>query len=239
MKKLVGILIFALLILGEINALGDCSVEINTNVKSSVIYVDDNYLGNGAIKINLPNGIHVIKIKESLRNWDAQLIQDTLMISDSCESITLEYNFEKKFFVDTEPQDAFVYKNDQLAGHTPMFFHNGVKEITLVKKDYKTRNIKLDEIAHGDKVKLDFTGQMRSPKFTESVWFKVLIGSAVALGATAAHFKIQADEKYEEYLKSTNAALLDETDKLDLYSGIAFGALQINFGVLIYILLTE
>lgn len=69
--------------------------------------------------------------------------------------------------------------------------------------------------------------------------FKILLGSAAVFGGIAAYFKIKADRKYDDYLLSQNQSSLDEVNRLDLYSGISFGLLQINFGYLIYKFLTD
>jgi len=66
-----------------------------------------------------------------------------------------------------------------------------------------------------------------------------LIGSAAVLGTVAAYHKIKADKTYDNYLADGNPQTLSEVNRLDTISGIALGALQINFGVLLYLLLTE
>ncbi|MDH7604419.1 MAG: hypothetical protein QHH13_05925 [Melioribacter sp.] len=76
-------------------------------------------------------------------------------------------------------------------------------------------------------------------ELSESNWLKILIGTSAVLGATAAYFKINADKKYDEYLSTGDKEILKRVNRLDLYSGIAFGLLQINFGYLIYKFLLE
>ena len=61
----------------------------------------------------------------------------------------------------------------------------------------------------------------------------------VALGATTAFFKLKADNRYDEYRQSGDPSLLDQTNRLDLVSGITFVALQINFGLIIYFFLVD
>jgi len=75
--------------------------------------------------------------------------------------------------------------------------------------------------------------------FLNSTLFKALIGTAVIFGGTSAYYKHLADENFDEYSLSGNKSYLDKTHKYDLISGLAFGALQINFGILIYYFLTE
>ena len=80
----------------------------------------------------------------------------------------------------------------------------------------------------------DSFGKEKEEEFVDSPWFKVLIGSAVALGVTSAYLKIQADQTYDQYLQERDKELLKKTERLDTASGITFGLLQVNFGILIY-----
>jgi len=85
----------------------------------------------------------------------------------------------------------------------------------------------------------EYINKNKTKSFFSSGTFKILIGSAAVIGGVAAYFKIKADRKYDDYLQTKNRSELDEVDRLDLYSGIAFGLLQINFGYLIYKFLTD
>lgn len=79
----------------------------------------------------------------------------------------------------------------------------------------------------------------KEPNFIDTNLFLIMAGSAIVLGATAAYFKLESDSIYEEYLETNKKSLLRKTDRYDLYSGIAFGVLQINFGFMIYKFLTD
>lgn len=76
-------------------------------------------------------------------------------------------------------------------------------------------------------------------KFIDSDLFYIVVGSAIAFGATAAYMKFEADDYYDKYKSTNNKKYKDSTDKYDLYSGIALGAMEINFGYLIYRLLSD
>lgn len=76
-------------------------------------------------------------------------------------------------------------------------------------------------------------------EFIDSDLFYILVGSAVVFGSTAAYFKLESDKNYDRYLETNNKKLLSKTDRYDLYSGIALGVLEINFGFLIYKFLTD
>ncbi|OGU62669.1 MAG: hypothetical protein A2V66_04235 [Ignavibacteria bacterium RBG_13_36_8] len=219
----------------------DCvfTLYINSNRTDAAIYINNKLVGTGSTEVTLEIGKHQIRLKESERRWGAQLITDTVEILDCDITKYLNYNFENEMYLDSYPQDAAVTKNDDVIGYTPLslFPQKGLYELS--KSNFESKLIELTEISSVNPIQLNFTGEINKTNFVESVWFKVMLGSAVAFGATAAHFKIQADKKYDQYLETNDRKYLDETNKYDLYSGIAFGALQVNFGVLIYILFME
>lgn len=113
---------------------------------------------------------------------------------------------------------------------------------------------KLDTLVKSDSLLSNFKPQLVKPfkpeiylneydqkkeNFTSSYLFKGLITGVVALGATAAYFKIKADERFDQYNLTKDKTYLDETRKFDWISGISFSALQINLGFLIYYFLIE
>ena len=75
--------------------------------------------------------------------------------------------------------------------------------------------------------------------FIDSDLFLVMVGSAVALGASAAYFKLESDNYYEKYEETNDKKYLDKTNRYDVYSGVSLGVLQVNFGFLIYKFLTD
>lgn len=81
--------------------------------------------------------------------------------------------------------------------------------------------------------------EQRKESFTSSYLFKGLIAGTVALGVTAAYFKLKADDRFDQYKKSKEQKYLDDTRKFDWYSGISFSVLQVNLGFLIYYFLIE
>ncbi len=85
----------------------------------------------------------------------------------------------------------------------------------------------------------NFKNGNNNNSFLNSNLFKLLIGTAVIFGGTSAYYKHLADENFDTYNISKEKTYLDKTHKYDLISGIAFGALQINFGILVYYFFTE
>ena len=81
--------------------------------------------------------------------------------------------------------------------------------------------------------------KQKDPNFIDSDLFLFVVGSAVVFGSAAAYLKFEADDNYVKYKLTNNKKYKNRTDQYDLYSGIALGVMEINFGFLIYKFLTD
>lgn len=214
------------------------SLEIETNSSLSQIWVNDEYFGMEKIKLsNLRDGEYYITIVESARGWNSDDIRDTVLLSGNI-TVSRKYKFDSKVYLKSNPNDAKVINtNGEVLGYTPLQLSLFSEDLILQKKNYES--IELNILKANFKYQLDFLGEKESAEFSDGNWFKILVGSAVIFGAVAAYYKIQADQEYDKYLINKNKKHLNAVDRYDLYSGIAFGALQINFGYLIYKFLSE
>ncbi len=122
---------------------------------------------------------------------------------------------------------------------TPNFVNVNEFQTVSLRKNGLSKSIHSKELSAYNTIPLDIPVKEKNEIFSESDWFKVLVGSASVFGAVSAYFKIKADNRYDDYLKSKDPKKLNEVNRFDLYSGIAFGLLQINFGYLIYKFLIE
>lgn len=219
----------------------DCKSTININTSNSdiLVFIDDQYAGNGSLSVSIEMGKHKIKIKEPGIRWDARSAVKEITIDDCSTEYNISMNLEKEILLQTDPDDVYVYEGDKLLGNTPLLLSRSIETVKLKKEDYRTANMKLSQVNFNHPVKLDFTGELKSKNFTETPYFGLLIGTAVGLGAVAAYYKIQADQSYDKYEETKERKYLDDTNSFDNISGIAFGALQINFGALIYFLLSD
>lgn len=224
----------------SLSAQENCSskVSIVTDSDSAIIFLNAEQIGIGNADTNLKLGDYEIVIMQSLQKWGSDVITDSVKITDCDKSLVLEYNFENKTILTSTP-DASVFYGDSLLGYTPIIIPLKYQSVLLQQKDYRSKKILLTSTPVQPNLELEYLGKGKQEPFIESALFKVLIGSALALGATAAYLKLEADKKFDKYLETRNRKYLDDTDRLDIYSGIAFGALQINFGALLYFFLTE
>lgn len=213
-------------------------ITIRTDVKASVIYIDNNFIGNGSISVELMQGRHDIFVMEAPGRWDSGSLHDTLNIQD-CNDTTIVFSFTRQVYLNTDPQDAYVYHDSVLIGHTPLFLPLNTTEITLKKPGYDTKVVAPSGLAGNQKIKLNFTGERKGESFFEQNIFKVVLGGIVALGGATAYFKLKADDNFDQYLLTGDENYLDRTHKFDLISGITFGAVQLGLGFLIYHFLSE
>lgn len=219
----------------------DCksTLFIKTDFPEVQIFINDSLVSsNGDYIIELPDGLYKIVVDEISDRWNAKTFIDSIELKN-CEEKTLEYKFDRGVYLNTEPQDAYVFINDSLIGNTPIFLSTSVGQVKLSKDGFENILVDVNSDVHFRNVELNFNGIQKSENFVETTLFKILTGTAIVLGATTAYFKLKADDKFEEYQFTGNKDLLDETDRYDLISGISLGLLQVNFGYIIYRFLSE
>ncbi|MBU1098770.1 MAG: hypothetical protein KKA84_00075 [Bacteroidetes bacterium] len=212
---------------------------IKTDVETSAIILNDELIGHGEIEIPLESGTYNVMIKKNPCEWGSEIIFDEVFIDNN--AVERKYSFESEVFLDSDPTDAYVYYEDELIGHTPLFINSNVGSVDLLKPSFKSSmNINLKQMGKvPQRINLEFQGVESEPALRETIWFKVLLGSAVLVGGTAAYYKIQADNEYQKYLETEDTSFRDRTDKYDAISGVSFGLLQLNFAAILYFLLAD
>lgn len=211
--------------------------EINIFVNDSLVSPKDGSQTSGKLELELEEGKYFITVVENSEKWNSITFNDTILLS-GCETKILNYNFTSETLLESIPSDVYVYSNETLIGFTPLKIPKHIKELKVSKPGYTEKKILLDDNPI-QIVKLDFNGKIKSEPFVNTTLFKVLTGSAIALGAFTAYFKLKADDKFDEYRFSGDKKFLDETNKYDTISGISLALFQINFGYIIYRFLAE
>jgi hypothetical protein len=234
-------LILTISLLSMVNFAQDCksNILIQTDIQNAKLFVNDKFESEGSeFAIELEPGTYSISIVEDFKKWNSSRIDDTLNIID-CSDMKLRYELKNKIILDSQPQNVYVIAEDSLIGFTPLLLEEGFQTLLLKKPDYSDKIISQQEIAAGVKPELQFIGQIKGESFYESALFKILIGTAIALGATTAYYKLEADKSFDEYQVTGDPALLEQTDKYDVISAVTFVALQIDFGMILYFFLTD
>lgn len=235
------IFIISFMLIGNFVTAQNCGSKVTFNIDdpNASIYLNDELVGTGSVEIELTKGEYNLYIRESGLSWNAKHIKEKIEITECGKEYEFNYSFNELIYFDSTPQDVYVFNNDSLIGNSPMFIPNGITTLHLTKPHYESKTIQLNYDKALSPVKLDFNGVRKNGRFINTPWFKALIGSAVVLGGIAAYYKIQADQSYDEYQETNQQKFLDDTDKYDLVSGIAFGTLQVNFAALLYLVLTD
>ena len=219
----------------------DCTATIivEADIEGVEVFINNVSVGVGSpLSVELEKGLYVVTVNENSDRWDARSFTDTLHIID-CNEIKLNYNFRSEVLLDTEPQNVYVFNKDSLIGFTPLLIPVDLEKLHLQKPGYLGKEVYHDEIYSLQKIKLDFIGEENKESFFKGTLFKILVGSAILLGASTAYFKLEADKKFDEYLITGDEELLNQTNRLDVISGITFVAMQINFAFIMYLFLTD
>lgn len=240
MNLLIKILAAFLILLLSKSFAQDCkgTIKIDTDTPSSIIFINDSLTAIGNTALQTEAGVYKIAVIRGGKNWDNIVFTDSVNLKCEEEKI-FNYSFKSAVYLQTNPHDAGVFIGDSLIGHTPLYIPVTLKNLMLKKPDYETKIIDPAELTGGKTIGLNFVGRARKESFYEKNIFKYLVGGIVALGAATAYFKVKADKKFDEYQITGEPGLLNKTRKYDVISGITMGALQINFGALIYLFLVE
>lgn len=148
-------------------------------------------------------------------------------------------NGKDTLLIVTEPADAKIIYEDSLIGYTPLRLIKIVSPLHVQKNGFENETIEPVVSQSFINIQLKKNGFANQTNFFKTNYFNLLLGSAAILGGVAAYLKLKADDKFDIYQSGGGSKFLDETRMYDLYSGISFGLLQINFGILVYNLLTD
>lgn len=218
----------------------DCHnrLEIISDISEVNIFINDSLVSTGGkLELELEEGKYLVTAIEKSEKWNPITFIDTIVLS-GCETKIINYHFTSETLLETIPSDVYVYSNETLIGFTPLKVPKNIQDLKLSKPGYIEKKILLEDNPI-QIVKLEFNGKIKTEPFVNTTLFKVLTGSAIALGAITAYFKLKADDKFDEYRFTGDKKFLDETNKYDTISGISLALFQINFGYIIYRFLAE
>ena len=219
----------------------DCKSKIivETDIVPVNILINDSLVSEASLfQTELADGIYRIVVMENVDRLDAKMFVDSIELKN-CEEKKLIYKNQEKVYLDSSPQDAYVFSGDSLLGNTPLFVPKSLNELKLTKPQFEDKVIFKNQLTDNSVVNLNFIGNHKEESFFYSTTFQILAGTAIALGVASAYYKLKADDAFEEYQFTGNKDKLDETNDYDVVSGVTFSVLQINFGYILYRFLTE
>lgn len=133
----------------------------------------------------------------------------------------------------TIPDDAAIYADSLLLGYSPLKMPL-LDNITIRKKGFEPKIVNLNGKIGKQEILLQQLPSAGGELFFETNTFQLVSAAIILFGGTAAYLKIQADKNFDMYQATGVNSYLDKTKSYDIYSGIAFGVMQVNFGYLVY-----
>jgi hypothetical protein len=167
------------------------------------------------------------------------------------DSPEMPYNY-----INSTPQNAEVYFNNEYIGNTPLFFtwkdsvFPGQIRVSLKGYSDHSETIYSPELINKNYSLVWLKGSRKTGIVTEDKkpyfekprkLFPIVLSSLTAVGAgiSAFHFKSLALENRDVYDATGDLAALDRKKKYDIISGVSLALFQVGLGALIYFLLLE
>lgn len=169
------------------------------------------------------------------------------VLAQQGDSLVMDYNY-----VNSIPQNADLYLNNELIGKTPMHFRwDTAAETKVIKiklsgyadfvytpvegEKYVNKTFKLIPYS-GIRIK-DIVFKDKSYSFRKRLKLvPIAISAAITAGSAimAYYFKSKAIDKSEQYDITGDQALLDQKKKYDVIGGVSLAVFQIGLSALIY-----
>jgi len=214
------------------------NVRINLESKA-VLYLDSCIIGEDSVfELRLaPNKYKIDLIFSANNSWNRISIDTTVgIVSDT----VLVFPTPTMTLIYSKPSDASVYLNSQLFGLTPYYLNmnllNDRDSLFIKKENYLTKYISPNELQTNLMYDLELDKSLNNNFINKNIKY-ILLGSAVVFGSLSAYFKQEANKYFYSEEPSEHDSRL--VKKYDNYSAIFSGMLQVNFGVLVYLLLSE
>ncbi|HEY3250566.1 MAG TPA: PEGA domain-containing protein [Ignavibacteria bacterium] len=169
-------------------------------------------------------------------------------LAQSEDSLIIDYNY-----INSIPQNADIYLNNEFIGKTPMHFRWGMAQQSRVIKiklegyadmvytpseneEYVNKTFKLVSLT-GRSIKKETVFKDKSFSFQKRLKIvPIIISTAITVTSAimAYYFKSLAIDKNEEFESSGDPALLDQKKKYDVIGGVSLAVFQIGLGALLY-----
>jgi hypothetical protein len=195
--------------------------------------------------------IKLLKLRTEIFFCFLALLCAVSIPAQTADSLRLNYNY-----INSVPQNAFIFINNGFIGNTPLYFFwsdsTYPKQVKISSKGYADIIELVDSSAVINKTftliplngthKLNLVSEEKQLYFEKPRKIIPIIGSALislGAGASAYHFKSLAIDNRDNYEVTGDPEALDKKKKYDLLSGISIVVFQAGLGALIYFLLID
>ena len=232
---------------------GYVSLNVMCNLTTAQIIIDSTNLGSPPLlNHKIEKGEHklIILNRESSNKWQVENYKRELFIkSDTIINI----DFQKYYFIDSDPFNTEVIFNDTVLGLTPIRLYREAsfsgtmvfkkdeyidKTITLSLQDTSSNIfVKLKEARYGQTDPVVFKNKKTDFKSGRNVLAISSLGiGALGSAISAIYFKNTANNAYDDYTQTYDRSQYDKANQNDTYSLISLIVMQGAIAGLIYFL---
>ncbi len=232
-----------------------CRLSLRTGSDTAWVFIDSVRRGTTPLTVDsLTAGRHTVDLFQTdMDSWLTGTIRDTISMTRGTDR-TLQYTFDRRVMVVTDPSGALIFVGDSAAGTTPCVLVSGPRgfpsSVRAERKGYEATVIPLPPgrtgIARAELQKIWQSEGSESPLMSESgssdrtgARLYVSGGVTVIAGVTAAYYKIKADGKNAIYQNTGDPSFQRETHRLDTSAAIALVATEVGFAFFSYYLLSD
>ena len=245
-------LVIAMLLLWQVrvaSAQEESLVRVNTNLPEAILYVDSLLVGTVTGEfVSVPASARELRVTApEVNSWSISPLTREVKLSPG-DSMEVHMNFPHYYRIESIPFGASVHheKADArtLLGSTPLTYLSeeplsgmlaverpgySIERLEPGKKVWNRYVIGLKPMDEPDPTKAQVHWQ---PPRKRNAWIDyAAIGTALAAGIVAVHYKFKADDLYSQYEDTADQSLRPQIRDYDVKSGIAFGVMQGGLGL--------
>lgn len=224
-------------------------LSVESSAEGVCVYDDTVLIGKTPLSfVAIQPGVHILRyIQEDMRNWLHFPIVETVYVKER-ETVTRRVAFPFVYYLTSEPFNAEVFLDDKFIGRTPyiLSLDSSARTISIKKSGYQETEILLTPGVTKIHCVLapnpgnEITGKYLFSEVTQSnTTLYVSMAAVVACGASAAYFKVKADDMYVNYKKTGDKELLRKVNRYDTVSGVALAVSKISLIFFTYVLLSH
>jgi len=225
------------------------SVRVTTNSPDALLYADTTFVGGvPAGVISIPASTRRIRlVHRNANTWTIPPIEKGLD-ADAGDTVVVELNFDYHYQIESVPFGARVLLEEgderSLLGSTPLLHTSDAPlegRLAVEQAGYAIERIEPgravwnrhvvtlnpSELLHPSAAQVDWKPPRKHRRWIDYA----ALGTAVAAGAFAIHYKFKADDIFSEYEKTADPSLRPEVSAYDTRAGIAFGVMQAGIGI--------
>ena len=229
---------------------GDFRLTVRSDPPGAFVYLDTLLAGTTPLVVDSLEGAVTLRlVGRASASWLAPVRVETLTVE---QDTIVEYRLRDRYYLNTVPSGAEVFRGGSLAGITPLVFGDSLlaegTRLALRKPGYQDLSIGRTELALGSlilplEVLPGETPEQKSMVLGTASSRRLRLHlsgySTLLFGLMTAYLKSRADQANQDWLRTQDPAFLTRRNRLDQQAAVSIIATAISLGFFIYFLLLE